>query len=109
MTTLDTDSASFATALGPVRVPLASLDEIWTGEFLLLWRRGTVETRIAPKARGPDVGNLWGRIAVLDGVATSSPLPSRLDPPLGNALLAFQRSCGLVPDGITGLRPLIAV
>src|SRR3546814_14060343 len=77
MTTLDTDSASFATALGPVRAPLASLDEIWTGEFLLLWRRGTVETRIAPKARGPDVGYLWGRIDVLDGVATPSPLPTR--------------------------------
>lgn len=109
MTALDADSASFATALGPVRVPLASLDGIWTSEFLLLWRRGTVETRIAPKARGPDIGYLWQRLAALDGIAAPSPLPSRFDRRLNDALLAFQRSRGLVPDGIAGIRTLIAL
>src|SRR3546814_5981748 len=38
MTALDTSRASFATVLGPVHVPLASLDGVWTGEFLVLWR-----------------------------------------------------------------------
>src|SRR3546814_16467493 len=42
MTELDTSSASFATVLGPVSVPLASLDGVWTGEFLVLWRSGSM-------------------------------------------------------------------
>lgn len=109
LTQLDTNSASFASALGPVRVSLASLDGIWTGEFLLLWRSGTDATYIAQKSRGADIGYVWQRLAALDGLSAPSPLPTRFDRRLGDALSSFQRSRGLVADGVAGIRTLIAL
>lgn len=106
---LDTTSASFATALGPVRVPLASLDGVWTGEFLVLWRRGTTETRISQGSRGESISYVWQRLAALDAITPPSPLPTRFDRRLQNALTAFQRSRGLVADGVAGIRTLIAL
>lgn len=109
MDELDTSSASFATALGPVRVPLTSLDGVWTGEFLLLWRRGTGATYITQKTRGADIGYLWQRLAALDGLSAPTPLPTRFDRRLGDTLTSFQRSRGLVADGVAGIRTLIAL
>ncbi|WP_020649719.1 ExeA family protein [Solimonas variicoloris] len=109
LTALDAQSASFATAYGPVRVPLASLDGVWNGEFLLLWRRGTAETYVGPQTRGASVAYLWRRLAALDGVTPPTPLPTRFGPQLGDALTQFQKSRGLVADGVAGIRTLIAL
>ncbi|NGY05470.1 AAA family ATPase [Solimonas terrae] len=109
LTGLDTNSASFSTALGPVRVPLASLDGVWTGEFLLLWRRGTEQTYIAQQTRGASIPYVWQRLAALDDITPPAPLPSRFDRRLGQALTAFQQSRGLVADGVAGIRTLIAL
>lgn len=109
LTALDAQSASFATAYGPVRVPLASLDGVWNGEFLLLWRRGTAETYIGPQTRGASVAYLWRRLAALDGVTPPTPLPTRFGPQLGDALTQFQKARGLVADGVAGIRTLIAL
>jgi len=109
LTALDTMTASFATALGPVRVPLASLDGVWTGEFLLLWRRGTEQSYITRKTRGASIPYLWQRLAALDDITPPSPLPNRFDRDLERALTAFQQSRGLVADGVAGIRTLIAL
>jgi general secretion pathway protein A len=109
LTALDTTTASFATALGPVRVPLASLDGVWTGEFLLLWRRGTEQSYIAQKTRGASIPYVWQRLAALDDITPPTPLPTRFDRSLAQALTAFQQSRGLVADGVAGIRTLIAL
>ncbi|HET8880912.1 MAG TPA: AAA family ATPase [Solimonas sp.] len=109
LTALDTTTASFATALGPVRVPLASLDGVWTGEFLLLWRRGTEQSYIAQKTRGASIPYVWQRLAALDDITPPAPLPTRFDRSLAQALTAFQQSRGLVADGVAGIRTLIAL
>jgi general secretion pathway protein A len=109
LTALDTHSASFATALGPVRVPLASLDGVWNGEFLVLWRRGTSETFVGPQTRGASIGYIWQRLAALDGLTPPSPLPSRFGPQLKAALSNFQKARGLDSDGVAGIRTLISL
>lgn len=109
LTALDTSTASFATALGPVRVPLASLDGIWTGEFLVLWRRGTAQTYIAQQTRGAAIPYVWQRLAALDDITPPTPLPTRFDRHLSQALTAFQQSRGLIADGVAGIRTLIAL
>lgn len=109
LTALDDHSATFATALGPVQVSRASLDGVWSGEFLVLWRRGTTESFVGPQTRGASIGYVWQRLEALDGIAAPSPLPSRFGPQLKAALTQFQQSRGLISDGVAGIRTLIAL
>ncbi|WP_028079683.1 ExeA family protein [Solimonas soli] len=109
LSALDEQSATFATALGPVRVSRASLDGVWNGEFLVLWRRGTTETFVGPQTRGASIAYIWQRLAALDGITPPSPLPSRFGPQLKTALTRFQKSRGLVSDGVAGIRTLISL
>ncbi|NKF24016.1 ExeA family protein [Solimonas marina] len=109
LTALDRDSASFDSALGPVRIPLSSLDGVWNGEFLLLWRRSTREDYIDRGTKGPSVAYLWQRISTLQHIAPPAPLPTRFDARLVAALKTFQQAHGLDADGIAGVRTLIAL
>jgi general secretion pathway protein A len=109
LTGLDTSTATFASALGPVRVPLASLDRVWTGEFLLLWRRSTRETLIDRSVGGASIAYLWQRLAALEHIAPPEPLPTHFGSRLADALKTFQRAHGLDADGVAGVRTLIAL
>jgi general secretion pathway protein A len=97
------------TSLGTLTIPLAQLQNAWTGEFLLLWRRETRETYIGPGSAGPSIAWLWQRLAQRQQITPPSPLPNRFDPQLRGALQQFQTARGLVADGTAGVRTLIAL
>lgn len=97
------------TSLGTLTIPLAQLQNAWTGEFLLLWRRETRDTYIGPGSAGPSIVWLWQRLAQRQQITPPSPLPNRFDPQLRSALQQFQTARGLVADGTAGVRTLIAL
>jgi general secretion pathway protein A len=104
---LNGDSAVFDSAAGPLRLPLAQLDNLWSGDFLLLWQRQTEATTIGPGMRGSSVVWLRQRLARAQGRNLDPPIPVQYGPELRAQLMDFQNAHGLDADGIAGIRTLI--
>ncbi len=86
-------------------IPAASLDDVWDGKFLLLWRRpGNIRGNISQGVSGRPA--LWLRRA-LDQIEGKSTVGSTFDTQLASRLKAFQRRSGLAADGIVGPRTYI--
>jgi general secretion pathway protein A len=101
--------ALLETAAGPMRLPLSQIDLLWTGEFLLLWRRETAESFIGPDAKGPAIVWLRQRLAEVEGRTLAAPVAATFDAELRDALVRFQARQGLDRDGLAGPRTLIAL
>ena len=90
-----------ATLLGPngaVRVPVAQLDPLWSGEYLLLWRRETDETTIGQRLA-----------ARLGAEAVGSLEDNTWDEALRKSVQRVQTQIGARPDGIAGPRTLLGL
>lgn len=102
-----------ATLLGPngaVRVPVAQLDPLWSGEYLLLWRRETDETTIGPDIRGEPILWLRQRLAArLGAEAVGSLEDNTWDEALRKSVQRVQTQIGARPDGIAGPRTLLGL
>ena len=109
LTALDTKRAHFNSARGPVSVDLETVESVWSGEFLVLWRREIGETRIGPQTRGAPITWIWLRLAALEKLQAPTPLPNRYDDALATAIKQFQRNHGMKPDGIAGTRTMLAL
>jgi general secretion pathway protein A len=96
----DRGSASFA---------LSELDPLWTGEYLLLWKRETDEMSIGPEIRGEPIQWLRQRLAERLKRPLGDPLDGRWDAELREAVQRFQTIHGIRPDGIAGARTLQAL
>ncbi|QHS10134.1 AAA family ATPase [Sinimarinibacterium sp. NLF-5-8] len=94
------------TALGPMRLPLEQLRPLWTGEFLLLWRRQTHALKLDASANAADIAWLHEQLVDL-GYITDARAPRQLTPALQNAVRRLQGDRGLATDGIAGVRTLI--
>jgi len=101
--------ALLETAAGPLRVPLNQIDLLWTGEFLMLWRRETADSFIGPDATPASIVWLRQQLAELEGRTLTPPVSPRFDAELREALLRFQSAHGLDRDGLAGPRTLIAL
>lgn len=102
---LDTRNAVLHTALGPMQVPVAELRPLWTGEFLLLWRRESHAIRVDRDAGDADIAWLHERLRELG--YTEGEAPQTLDAALVQAVRRFQAERGLIVDGVAGVRTLI--
>lgn len=96
----DRGTASFA---------LSELDPLWTGEYLLLWKRETDEMSIGPEIRGEPIQWLRQRLAERLKRPLGDPLDGRWDAELREAVQRFQTIHGIRPDGIAGARTLQAL
>jgi general secretion pathway protein A len=101
--------ALLETAAGPLRVPLNQIDLLWTGEFLLLWRRETIESFIGPDASAASIVWLRQQLAEAEGRTLAPPVSPKFDAELREALVRFQSAQGLDRDGLAGPRTLIAL
>ncbi|PPE74463.1 hypothetical protein C3942_06765 [Solimonas fluminis] len=106
---LTTTHAGFDTPFGVVRVALSELDTLWSGDFLLLWRRDTAEAPLRPGDRSPAVPLVWERLAELDGIAIPPEVNTYFGRKLEDALRQFQHQRGLPVDGVLNTRTLIAL
>jgi general secretion pathway protein A len=93
------------------RFPLAEIDGLWDGSFILLWRAPAVRSRlIGSGTQGEDVRWLRRTLDALDGAeppAEPEDVPALYDEPLKRRVQAFQRSRGMIPDGIVGEETLL--
>ena len=97
------------TAVGPLRLPLDQIDLLWTGEFLLLWRRESPESYIGAKSRPNSIVWLRQQLAEAEGRALAPPVSAVWDAELREALERFQAAHGLGRVGHAGPRTLIAL
>lgn len=94
--------ASFIVAGQSRPAPIESLDGLWTGEFLVLWRPPPgVPKMLELGARGPAVAWLGDALAMAAGAEQQQHVDS-FDAALQERLKAFQAQEGLDPDGIAG-------
>ncbi|MDB5986280.1 MAG: hypothetical protein JWR16_1333 [Nevskia sp.] len=106
---LNEDHAVLDTGSGPLRLPISQLGELWTGEFLVLWRKDIDDTLIAPTARGNSVRWLRTRLAQAAGHKLTPPVSDQFDSDLRKSLTQFQSDHGLEADGRAGVRSLMAL
>ncbi len=90
-----------------MRVPIATLDERWSGDYLLLWRTPPFGGRIISRTDSADaVAWLRERLALLpDSDLTVD--PARYDADVAAAVRRFQSAQGLQSDGVVGPRTLM--
>ncbi len=91
-------------------VPLAELEPRWSGDFVLLWKPAQSEPRnLSLGMSGEAVRNLRLQLHqalgyALDAVATDESASGYFDESLQQLVLEFQRSNGLMEDGVAGSR-----
>jgi general secretion pathway protein A len=102
-------TALLETGAGPLRVPLDQVGLLWTGEFLMLWKRETSDAFIGPQTRGDSIVWLRERLAEAERRELQAPLVSSFDDDLREQLLRFQMKHGLDRDGLAGPRTLIVL
>ncbi|MFT3953544.1 MAG: AAA family ATPase [Piscinibacter sp.] len=102
LTGLSARSATLATGDGELSLPLASLAEVWRGEFATLWRTPP------GYADGAPVDWLSAQLAAAQG-EPAPPAPTRFDAALRKRLDAFQVAQGLKPDGLAGPLTLMLI
>ncbi len=104
------DEATLLSPRGTQKVPLAALDTLWTGEYLLLWRRETDETLIGPDIKGEPILWLRNRVAARLGAAADvNTTDPTWDEALRKQVQRVQSQVGARPDGIAGPRTLLAL
>jgi general secretion pathway protein A len=90
------------------RVPIATLDERWSGDVLMLWRIPPGGARmIGPGTAGEAVRWLREQLAALPDAPLSDVTSPVYDSDLREAVRAFQAGRGLAVDGIAGPRTLV--
>ena len=106
-------------ASGLVRLHLAGekiavarneLDEVWTGEYTLLWRRpsGYLNT-LYPGDKNDTVRWVARQLATLTGDRSLLQHATVYTPALESRIRNFQRHCGLFVDGLVGKETLIRI
>ena len=107
---LDREHASLLLSDGKrEKVALPRLDPLWTGEYLLLWKRETDEMQIGPDTRGEPIQWLRQRLAVRLRKPVGDAADGRWDEELLAAVQQFQTVHGIRPDGVAGARTLLAL
>lgn len=106
---LDEHEALLLHAGEPLRVSRDALDALWTGDYLLLWRRPVPEPSLQPGMRSDSV--IWLRHQLtLNGGLPFDDNPSPLfDRKLQAAVIEFQAARNLSADGIVGMRTFLAL
>ncbi len=104
---LDDEHALLQRRSGLAMVPIATLDERWSGDYLLLWRPPPFGGNIIGPRTAPDaVAWLRERLALLPD-STLTVDPSRYDADVKATVRQFQTQNDLTDDGIAGPRTLI--
>jgi general secretion pathway protein A len=103
LTGLDRDRAMLEIGGKPFTFPLAEIDPLWDGAFILLWKAPPVSlSLLGPGTRGKDVEWLSQRLRAIEGRPPEGRRSDVYDDELKTRVMAFQRSRSLLPDGIVG-------
>ncbi len=106
---LDAENALLSIAGDEHRVTVDDLSDYWLGEYLILWRPPGAGEHFAPGMRNNGVVWLRESLADAGGFTDTISLSDFFDARLADQVREFQRAHGLRPDGIAGIRTLIAL
>jgi general secretion pathway protein A len=105
---LATERATLQLPEGAETFALAALDELWLGEYLIVWQSPPVGTSvIGPGSSGEAVRWLRKLVSRVPGLGIEDNGSGRFDEAMDAAIRRFQEQSGLGPDGIAGPRTLI--
>ena len=105
LTRLDDSSAQLLLGQGTLTVPLAALQALWSGDFVLLWKPGSLDTRpLSLGMKGEPVRQLRARLASWQGQPVDKGGSAYYDESLQTRMRQFQQRNGLPVDGIAGLQ-----
>jgi general secretion pathway protein A len=108
VTGLDDEFALLQRGDKRARVPIAALDERWSGDVLMLWRLPpSGMSMIGPGSTGEAVQWLRERMALLPDASLTDVTNPVYDAGLRAAVREFQSGRGLAADGIAGPRTLV--
>ncbi|MES9972201.1 MAG: AAA family ATPase [Candidatus Thiodiazotropha sp.] len=85
------------------------IDQLWTGSYIILWRPPRLSTdSLSIGHVGKDVAWLKSILDRIDGTESRfEPTTARFDVETQQRVMRFQRSQGLLPDGIVGKQTMI--
>jgi general secretion pathway protein A len=99
---LDNESAEIATPSATLHVPLAQLEPLWYGDYLILWKPPMMPSGlIRPGTHGPEVAWLRQR---LTSVPAHGMAAEDYDSALSREVAHYQRDHHLAADGLAGTR-----
>jgi general secretion pathway protein A len=104
---LDGMTAKLAIGDREYTFPLAEVDALWSGSFILLWKPPFASRTLLLGVRGKDV--TWVRQALnsLEGKEPENAMSDLFDEDLRQRVIAFQRSRSLIQDGTVGNETLV--
>jgi len=105
---LTESQATLALAEGTATFSLASLSDIWNGDYLLVWQPPPIGgTLIRPGSTGEAVRWLRHLLSQAPGLEFKDDGSSKFDVSVEKAVRRFQTASGLEVDGLAGPRTLI--
>ena len=105
VTSLAANSAQILLGQGTVTVPLNALQTLWSGDFVLLWKPPSLDTRpLSLGMKGEPVRQLRARLAQWLGQPIDKGGSAYYDESLQVRVRQFQTRNGLPADGIAGLQ-----
>ncbi|MFO1407569.1 MAG: AAA family ATPase [Steroidobacteraceae bacterium] len=110
LTSLNADAATFQLGGESRTVPIAEASQYWFGDFLLLWRPPTRNTKsLGPGMRGADVRWLRDSLRAANGLPAAPGGVDVYDAELAREVQEFQRQHRLAVDGVAGVQTLIVL
>ncbi|MGH8455902.1 MAG: peptidoglycan-binding protein [Stenotrophobium sp.] len=100
------------TASGAQSYPIEQVTPLWSGEFLILWRRELDIPGITPRSSGAPVVWLRKRLAAFAGKTLTDPVSAFYDAGLRKQVIDFQAAHGIdhsQNSGIVGVRTMISL
>jgi general secretion pathway protein A len=105
---LEDERATLAIGGKEYTYPLAEIDRLWDGSFILVWKAPLIRSRLISRGmRGADVAWLQARLDAWEGRTSAGRLAPVYDAEMERRVVAFQRSRSLVPDGLVGEETLL--
>ncbi|MEO5369649.1 MAG: AAA family ATPase [Magnetococcus sp. DMHC-1] len=103
ITRLDDRSAQLRIGSKAIQAPLAEIDSIWFGRYIVVWRQPDPFHRLLGSGtQGSDVVWLRHQLAAQIKVPLAEPVSDQFDDSLDKQVRRFQASVALDPDGKVG-------
>jgi len=105
------EETATTTLTGKIRIiGLKDIEQQWLGSYILLWRPpSNYQGNMLPGTHGADIKWLARELASIQGRKQPDTEKNRYDQKLLEQVRAFQRSEGLIPDGIAGPQTIIRI
>jgi general secretion pathway protein A len=104
---LNNEKATFVIGGREYAFPIAEVDKVWHGSFVVLWKPPFASRQIEPGTRSEGVVWLRRALDAIDKKPPSAAVSDLYDDELQKRILAFQQHQLLIQDGLIGSETLV--